>query len=71
MGRDFRKPDGPPAFTGTMWKNDDGTIGMEITDVFLYPIHIIGVRDGSEYYLRGWRGEPPNTIRIPLVDDPT
>lgn len=42
-----------------MWRRADGTIGIEITDLFLSPIRLIGVKDGDGYYLRGWRGRPP------------
>ena len=69
--RSFRPPtDGTLAsHTGEMWRNPDGTIGAVITDVYLWPIHIIGRKEGDVYHLRGWRGKPPEYLKIPLVDD--
>jgi hypothetical protein len=69
--RGFKPPERIPAhFTGTLWKNKDGTLGATITDVFLWPIHIVATREGDCYHLRGWRGKPPEAIRIPLIDEP-
>lgn len=66
MAKDFRAPPFPPAFTGTMWLNKDGSVGAEISDVFNVPIHIIAKKEGDHYHVRGWRGEPPEFVRLPL-----
>jgi hypothetical protein len=52
-----------------MWLNPDKTIGAIITDVFNMPIHLIGQKEGSEYALRGWRGDLPVIEKMPLIDD--
>lgn len=68
--RNFRPPpDKPASHTGWCWRNKDGTIGIEISDVFLAPINLIGVKEGEWYFLRGWRGKPPDEIAIPWLDN--
>ena len=67
--KDFVPPNTPPSHTGFMWRRPDGTIGIEISDVFLRSIRLIGTKEGDQYYLRGWRGRPPEEIRVPLIDD--
>jgi hypothetical protein len=62
--RDFHPPNAPPHFSGTMWLNKDGSVGAEISDVFNTPIHLIAKKNGSEYHVQGWRGEPPEFLRM-------
>lgn len=66
----WKSPNVPPSHTGTLWLNPDKTIGGLISDVFNQPIHLIATKEGSEYRVRGWRGEAPEFRRIPLLDDP-
>ena len=66
MAKDFRAPLTPPAFTGEIWLNADKTIGGTITDVFNVPVHIIATKEGDHYHVRGWRGEPPEFVRLQL-----
>ena len=69
--RDFKPPETPPPFTGLLWKNKNGTVGLTVTDVFGWPIHLIGTLEpGGVYYLRGWRGVVPDAIRIAGLDPP-
>lgn len=65
----FKPPDAPPSHTGTLWLNPDKSIGGLISDVFNQPIHLIATKEGSEYRMRGWRGEGPEFKRVPLLDD--
>jgi hypothetical protein len=69
MTRDFKPPDYPPSHTGTMWLNKDGSVGAIISDVFNSPLHLVAIKKGTEYHVQGWRGEAPEFLRIPLVDD--
>lgn len=70
LNRTFKPPTNiAPSHTGTMWRNKDGSVGIVITDVFNTPIRLIGIKEGDGYYVRGWRGDPPEFIRLPLVDD--
>lgn len=67
INRDFRPPQSTPSHTGTLWRNADGSLGIFLTDVFNVPIHLIGTKDGDTYHVRGWRGEPPEFLRLPLA----
>lgn len=67
--RTFRPPNVPPSHTGELWLNPDKTIGGVITDLFLWPIHFVAVKEEDHYYIRGWRGKPPEFLRVPLIDD--
>jgi hypothetical protein len=69
--RDFRPPDGPPHYTGLLWKNRNGSLGMTINDLLNWPIHLIGtLESGGVYHFRGWRGVVPREIHFPLIDGP-
>ena len=68
--RDFVPPDTPPHFTGLLWKNKNGSLGMTINDLLNWPIHLIGTLEAGVYYLRGWRGQVPAEIHFPLIDGP-
>jgi hypothetical protein len=71
VARDFAPPADPPSHTGLLWKKKDGSLGMTITDVLNWPIHLIGTLEpGGVYYFRGWRGAVPGEMRIPLIDGP-
>lgn len=67
--RNFKPPNVPAAFTGTLWRNKDGSLSATITDVFNTPIHLIMTKEDDTYFIRGWRGVVPEIIRIPLLDD--
>lgn len=58
----------PTDFTGRMWRNADGTVGLTIADLWGWPIHLIATRDADGYALRGWRGEVPDALRIDCID---
>jgi hypothetical protein len=68
--RDFTPPDAPPHFTGLLWKNKNGSLGITINDLLNWPIHLIGTLEAGVYYLRGWRGKVPTEIHFPLIDGP-
>lgn len=55
-------------YTGRMWKDGD-TIRWELRDAWNWAITGTAVRqpDGS-YTLDGVVGEPPEALRLPLVD---
>lgn len=67
--RTFKPPPTPPHFTGMLWLNADKSIGGIISDVFNHPINLHATKEGQQYRVRGWRGEPPEFLRIPLIDD--
>jgi hypothetical protein len=67
--RTFKPPNEPPSHTGEMWRNEDGSIGGVVTDLFGWPVHFVAVKEESSYYIRGWRGRPPEFLRVPLIDD--
>lgn len=70
MDRDFRPPNEPPSHTGWLWREKDGTLRATLSDIFNWPIHIVARKDGDRYYLQGWRGKPPEALRIGLIDGP-
>lgn len=65
---DWKPPNAAPSHTGKLWLNPDKSIGGVITDVFNEPIHIIAKKEGSEYWVRGWRGTPPEFRRVPIAE---
>lgn len=69
MPEKFTPPNVPAHFTGTLWRNADGTLGATISDVFDWPIHLIATKEDGQYHLRGWRGQVPDSLGLPLVDN--
>lgn len=65
--------DKPAIWTGWLKRGEtQGTVQGEITDQWGWSVYITGTLDKENggYRLEGRLGPPPDSLRVPIVDDP-